>query len=482
MSARLTPEMLQWLSDNRSDYEFYMLHAMLHDPLRRISLLSVPVTPDDFTREEYAIVIRALTVASKVLGVIGQNLPNPPTEEFLRTYVDSAVKEAGLDEEVARDAMRLIRTLQDPSFSDQHYCVAPYFEAWYGAARSKLAARELMKVSIPDVYQQMSNVQRALAAASQAAASEVDDPMDEFLDSKDLERIPRRSTGIAGLDECLNGGWGDKECYMLFGGTGGGKSIAAAQCAWHESTANQGWPLVVSTELSPSEYAARIVSNAAGVAINIVQDCQNIAQIQQAVGSNPGVMYKLSKVDEVLETFRSRIRIHKVDSEDGIDARMLLEREVMKYQAKMGRLPTWVCLDWLGSVADVGATGKSSSERAQAWEISANSCVKFADTTGIPSLILAQAVNDAQLKSILTLGDIGISKGMGKNMIVVVGVTNTIDKPGLAAAMKGQAEMPRSMFLKDQFFCVCKARKGEGRNLPVRRDFLYQRFVARPRD
>ena len=46
--------MLQWLSDNREDYEFYLLHAMMHDPLRRITLLSVPVTPDDFRREAVA--------------------------------------------------------------------------------------------------------------------------------------------------------------------------------------------------------------------------------------------------------------------------------------------------------------------------------------------------------------------------------------------------------------------------------------------
>ena len=475
--------MLAWLTDNREDYEFYMLHAMLHDPLRRISLLTVPVTPDDFRREEYALVIQAITIASKVMGVIGQSLPNPPTVEFLRTYIESAAKEAGSDDDIIDDAMRLVGALQDPSFVAQHYCVAPYFEAWYGSARAKRAARELQKVDIPDVHEQLGNIQKALASASQAASSEIDDPMDGFLNSEDLVQTLRRSSGIAGLDECLNGGWGDHECYLIFGGTGAGKSILAGQCAWHEAKHNKGWPLIVSTELSAREYAARMVSNAATVPVNIVQDCENIAQIRQALGGDPSMMYRLPSVDDVLATIRERIRIHKVSPDEGMDARMMLEREALKYEAKMGRLPTWMCLDWLGSVADIGGSrGGSSSDRAMAWESAANGCVKFADDTGIPTVVLAQGVNDCQLKNVLTINDIGIAKGIGKNMILVVGITNTMDKAGVMAAMKGQAEMPRSMILKEQLFCACKARKGEGNNIQVERDFRYQRFVARRKD
>lgn len=159
----------------------------------------------------------------------------------------------------------------------------------------------------------------------------------------------------------------------------------------------------------------------------------------------------------------------------------LLERESLRYEDKMGHRPTWICLDWLGSVADLNARG-TTSERAMAWEIAANSGVKFASDTGIPTMILAQAVNDSQLKRILTLADIGISKGIGKNMVAVIGVTNSIDKAGILAADRGKAEMPKGMFLPDQFFCVCKARKGEGNNIPVHRAFRFQRFEAVPRD
>jgi hypothetical protein len=114
-----------------------------------------------------------------------------------------------------------------------------------------------------------------------------------------------------------------------------------------------------------------------------------------------------------------------------------------------------------------------------AWEASANSCVKFAENTGIPTLVLAQAVNDAQLKRVLTISDIGISKGIGKNMVLVVGITNSMDTAGVKAAINGKADMPKSMILDEQFFCVSKARKGEGSNIPVKRNFRYQKFMPR---
>ncbi|MEN8742923.1 MAG: hypothetical protein ABF308_24540, partial [Phaeobacter gallaeciensis] len=69
-----------------------------------------------------------------------------------------------------------------------------------------------------------------------------------------------------------------------------------------------------------------------------------------------------------------------------------------------------------------------------------------------------------QKKKVLTISDIGISKGIGKNMTAVIGLTNLVSKS------------------ERQWLCVCKSRKGEGRNIPVLRDFEYQRFVASPEE
>lgn len=256
-------------------------------------------------------------------------------------------------------------------------------------------------------------------------------------------------------------------------------SVAAAQCAWHEAISG-GNPLIISTELSAHEYVARILSNACSIPIWVLQDCRNFAQMRQAVAMKPELSFHEGTLLKNMERIRTRLRIAKVRSEDGMNARSVIEREVARYTELYGVPPSWVCLDWLGTMADVGGA-KDTSARAMTWELSATGCVKFAEESGIPTLILAQAVNDAQTKSILTINDIGIAKGIGKNMVAVIGVTNTIDKAGVTAAVAGKADMPKSMTLDDQLFCVCKARKGEGNNVQVVRQFKYQRFSVKPK-
>lgn len=478
----ITPEMRQWLTDNRETYEFYMLHMALHDPLWRLKMIGTPVLPADFRREEYCLVMGGIIGATKLLGLLDHEMPVPPSSEFLSTYIEVVARELGSDTEEIRGALALVDEMQDPSYKEMYYCVPVYYETWYGAGRSKRVARKFMEVDMPDVHEQIGVLQKALAAAQSASASVETDQMDEFMTGTSMDRVPRRPSGIAGLDLCLNGGWGDGECYLLFAGTKGGKSIMAGQCAWNEASANHGYPMIVSTELLPREYAVRIVSAAAGIPIDKIQDCENMAQVLSAVGSDPVMMNRLPVVEGVLAKIGERIRVHKVSPDEGMDARMLLEREVLRYEEKVGRKPTWVCLDWLGSVADQGGGGSSSSERAQLWESSANGCVKFAETSRIPTLVLAQAVNNSQLLPVLSINDIGISKGIGKNMVLVAGITNTLDKKGIGLAVRGEADMPRAMILQDQFLCVCAARKGEGSNIPIRRDFRYQRFVTKPRD
>lgn len=476
-----TPEMQQWLTDNRDDYEFYMLHAILHDPLRRSALLQAPLLPDDFTREEYAVVIGGLRGAVEIMRVIGGSVPCPPTSEWLRTYISSAARKEGSDDEMVGIAMRLVTELGKPEYAQAaRDCVAPYFPAWYSAVRAKKAARALQRDIIPDVRGILDNLEDALAAAAEVSRGGVDDPYETFVEGTSTEREPRKSTGIHGLDESLNGGWGVGECYLLFGGTSSGKSIAAGQCAWHEAKSNDGYPLIVSTELLPREYGARLVSCGCNIPISPLQDCENFAQIRQAVETDTALQSKLPEVEEALQIFKERIYISKVSADEGMDARAILKREALRYEKKLGHKPTWVCLDWLGSVADVSAgSGRGgASERAMVWEHAANGCVKFAEASGIPTLVLAQAVNDAQTRRALTINEIGISKGIGKNMTAVIGLGNSVANAGKGSR---STDITRPMFLENQLLCVCKSRKGEGRNIPIRRDFNYQRFVA-PQD
>ena len=464
--GKLPKDMQQWLADNRDTFAFYVLHAMLHDPLMRAAMLSVPVTDDDFEREEHSLIVAALTSAVKIMHVIGHQVPCPPTYEFLRTYLEVAAKTESSDDEIVAIAVKLVKELQDPSFCEQHYCIKPYFEAWYSSIRAKKVALVLRRDVIPDVRGSIAVLEDALASADKAVRGVEDDPYLKVINSTIEEQPSRSPTGIEGLDRCLNGGWGRGEAYLVFGGTSSGKSIIAGQCAWHEATLNDGYPLIVSTELQPSEYVARMVSCGCEIPIHLIQDCENLTQIRKATVSEP----QRGHLEEAFQVLKDRVYIAKVHSDDGMDPRAILKREMLRYESIYGRRPTWVCLDWLGSVADVGSgSSRGSAERATAWEFAANGCVKFADETGIPTLVLAQAVNDAQTKGMLSINDIGISKGIGKNMTAVIGLTNSINRGGGSG----------SVYKQEQWLCVCKARKGEAASIPVQRDFLYQRFLAR---
>lgn len=473
---KLTPEMSAWLIANRKDYEFYLLHAVFHDPLKRSAMLSVPLGAEDFSTEEHALIVTALVMACSVMQAMNLSVAFPPSAESFRGYMVTAASKSDFDEEALGNAEKVVAMLISPSFKEMWHCVDPYFPTWLNTARTKLLARKVTMSPLTDATALMQQIQHNLAAAATATAAATEDEMDAVMTGEDMYVPERRSTGIPGLDMCLNGGFGEGECNLVFSGSGGGKSICAGQVAWHEAF-NGGYPLIVSTELRSREFVVRIVSGAASVPINLIQDCRNFAQIRDVVAR--GLPHRLQEVDKVLKVIASRIRIHKVAAEDGLSARALLESEHEKFKAKLSHTSTLVILDWLGTLADGSAT-MSSSERSMAWEIAANGCVKFAETTLIPTLVLAQATNDAQTKAVLVLNDIGIGKGIGKNMTCVVGITNLADRAGVEAATKGKGEMPSSMFLKDQLFCICKARKGESTNVPVTRDFLYQRF--KPRD
>lgn len=773
--------MQQWLSANKDSYEFYVLHALYNDPVRRLSLLGFPLEPSDFSKDEHLVLMAAFKHAHRVMSVMGNSLPSPITLDFMRSYINSATRSEDMDKETQAAAEALMVELENPAHSSQWYCIEPYFEAWITTVRGKRYARAVQMSPVADMPAMVAMVQRDIAAAAAAMSTEKDE-MADVMDGESTVVPLRRSTGILGLDACLNGGWGAHECYLLFGGTGGGKchgagtpilmhdgsikavedvevgdqimgpdslprrvtelvrgrdrmfrivphrgaepvvvnsqhkltlavtnigdrvvrsaagvearshelidvqlddylsssgkfrhvtkwvqagpiefpatkkpeitpylfgfwlggdeyvdlpdnlrsefetlwmqgnkhvpqhyltgsledralllaglldsdgsvhrsgwdfsstnkqiaesvvflarslghsasplvqrvttcqtgasctswrthisptselptrikkpearrqtknpltngfnveplgpgeyfgfsvegpdrryllgdfsithnSIAAAQCGWHEAN-NGGHPLIVSTELRAREYVVRMVSNAVSIPINLIQDCENFTQIRQAVAMQAGMAFKTSLLETVLQKIRERVRVAKIGADDGLDARATLEREVAKYRSLYGVDPTWVCLDWLGTMADVGGGAKGTSERAMLWETSASSCVRFADVSGIPTLVLAQAVNNAQRKHVLAIDDIGISKGIGKNMVAVIGVTNTINDAEVKAAIMGKTDLPSSMTLPDQLFCVCKARKGEGANIQVRREFKYQRFECKPK-
>lgn len=479
---KLTPEMEAWLATNKEDYEFYLLHKMLHDRGERINMLQVAhLTSQDFSSDAHAAVLQAMDNVTKIENRTNQTWPSPLTEELLRTHILVAVGSLDLDPQAAERARQLVRAMQDVSYSAQWVCIPQYLAAWLTTVRAKLTARRIQMKPVVDTGEIVAQMTLAQEQASRAIYRPEDDEMVRLYSDTSEVMMKRLSTGIQPLDECLNGGLGKKECYMVFSGTGGGKSIATGQVHWHLAEVEKAKSLIVSTELYARDYLVRTVANSANIKIYHIQDCENVHQIKMIVWNNPELRSKMERVEEVLDIFQKRIRVIKVDAEQGLRAGDLLQREYNKFGDLHGEAPGLVSFDWIGTVADASMPqGRGDSDRISSWERSANSCVSFADRNDVPTMILAQATNDSEQLSHLVRSNLAIAKGMMNNMTAGIGITNQIDAAAIKAdAANNDPDRPSlKRYLEGQKFCLVKARKGEGRNIPVKRDFLYQRFTA----
>lgn len=472
----LTPEQLVWLSANKAGYELVLMHAILHDESRRAAMLSVPLGPLDFDSLELGAILQGLIMSEAIMAKMGTHMPFPPTVDQLKSYMYAATKEK--DSTVAEDdlpgAYRALEELQSPHRKDQWYFLDTYFVAWLTSVRAKGYARRAQKNQIANAAEMSQLIDKDIRKASSAIwSAESDDMYQALYGTSEVGKV-RRPTGFPALDEALNGGWGEGECYGLMAGTGGGKSVLAGQVAYYEASTAGGAPLILTTELPVVEYMVRMISNSCNVKIPLIQDCLNMNQVKMVLASQDPVA--LARFEVALKVITEKMRIVKLHPDQGLNARAIMEQQVQLFERQMGRKPTLVIFDWLGRVADVANTGKQS-DRTVAWELAADSCVQFSEVSGIPALVLLQAVNNANTKKVLSIEDTGISKGVWKQMVMGFAITNCVDTAAVKQALLTGA-LPGTMRTTpdDQLFCIVKSRKGEGTYIPVKRQMLYQRF------
>lgn len=471
----LTPEQFTWLSANKSGYELVLMHSILHDKSRRSAMLSVPLGPLDFESLELGAILSGLIMAESIMSRMGATMPFPPTVDQLKSYMFAATKEK--DSAVAEDdlpgAYRVLEELQSPRRNDQWYFLDTYFVAWLSSVRAKGYARRAQKNQIADAAEMSQLIDRDIRKANSAIWTPDSDDMYQALYGTSEVGKTRRPTGFPALDEALNGGWGEAECYGLMAGTGGGKSVLAGQVAYYEASTG-GAPLILTTELPVVEYMVRMISNSCNVKIPLIQDCLNMNQVKMVLAAQDPAA--LSRFEVAFKVITEKMRIVKLHPDQGLDARAIMEQQTQLFEQRMGRKPTLVIFDWLGRVADVASTGKQS-DRTVAWEVAADSCVQFSEIGGIPSLILLQAVNNANTKKVLSIEDTGISKGVWKQMVMGFAITNCVDHAAVKQALLTGA-LPGTLRTTpdDQLFCIIKSRKGEGTYIPVKRQMLYQRF------
>lgn len=470
-------QMLDWFSANRHKVEFYMLHRMYHDVTYRNHVMTLDLHHKDFESEDLSLLFAAIKLNEHIASVIGNTAEAILSQESIANSIRASALDLEADDTWVNQTMTTLTEIQKPEYSSEWYILQHYSGVWLMSRRFKAVARKAMTTPAVNAVLLLEHLHKATEMSTALMEGGETDEMTSVMFGEDEEGLIRRSTLIPPLDKCLNGGLGAGECYLGFGGTGAGKSILCGQMAWNEISSG-GRVLIVSTELTAHEYVARILSNACSINIGILQDCKNVKQMRASIMRQVPVHeqpQKLSQVETAVAMIVQRLHVVKINADPSVPAGMIMQAEYDKFAKKFGESATLVELDWLGTVADAN-TSNGSAERAAAWERSANSCVKFADRNQVATFVWAQAVNDAHMKAVLTLQDIGIAKGIGKNMVVVIGITNFVKRKEIIAAGMGKGELPSDNFEKTQMLCACKTRKGPPTNVMVARDFKFQRF------
>lgn len=476
----LTPEMEAWLASNRLLFEDYILRRALHDVEWRASLLTV-IKPEDFLSMEMACLAGALGDALYVARVLGIDLPAPLTVPYLQSYIAAYGRKHVQDVTKEEAELALSRSgdmLLNPWPEVWEFCPV-YLERWLTNSRASRYSRAYNTYEMQDASILSRKIESDLVQVRSIVGGEDMDEMALFSAGGVEDFKSRRSTGIPALNKALRGGWANGECYLFFSGTGGGKSIIAGQVSANEVQTN-GYPLVVSTELTTAAYLTRIISCTCSIDIDLIGDCLSTDALLSLVSQKKPA--QVDQVQRAIQTIMSRLVVIYVPPNQEGTVRETLEwalgrfRAIWKQRGYDIPKPTLLVYDWIGDAADKGLReGAGSAERSKKWEDAGSEVDNLCRAQDIPIVALTQAVNGAEHFPYLTLKEIGVGKGLAKKFTAAIGITNLIDKEALKEEMSENPNA-KAVTLDEQKFCLCKARIGKQMAIPVKREFHFQRF------
>jgi len=470
----LTKDTENWLHTNKESYEYFLVNKILHDTSFRVDVLDV-VEAVDFSSVAMGAIIAACKNAHTILQLLpNATFPELITWEWLQPYAlaANAADDVFDDEDLPIIDQNMV--LQQEQSEDQWYMVNAYFKAWLTDSRAKRYATGVQLKNVVNTQDLIDQLQADTLVAENAIYDENEDEYHQALYSTSDKMVERRSTGIPGIDECLGGGLGEGECGLIVAGSGAGKTACCAQMVLHEINTHDGYPLIISTEVKAVQYLTRMISNAMNIDNNEVKDLKNLNQI---VGLFSGKQpHKVMLLEPLLEKFRTRMRVMRVDAEQGLTGRQLVEGCVARFERITGHIPTSIHFDWLGDVAD-SSGAKTSSDRIMMWERAAAGLAKCAEMNDWRIITYAQGTTNIHLVPVPGRECIGISKGIDKKMHWAMCISSLVDKKAAADALLN-GEPTKNMTLDDQRFCMFKARNGDTNSVMFRREFKYQRFVS----
>lgn len=288
----------------------------------------------------------------------------------------------------------------------------------------------------------------------------------EILEAPQDEGADTMFSGFPHLDRAIGNGFQRGGTTMIGAATGGGKTICATQLA--SSFVYQGLNvLFITTEQSGFEILCRFVCQ--NCSINFKHFITRGAEAlpKEILEMEP---YK-GRYDEMVNNFSQHLVFMDWSSKMDMSALATLDGEISKL-AKKGWNTDIIIFDWIG-----GGIDKSNVRDFKDLAILMNRTADY--LKNVAKIHKLHAIFTVQLdkekskdKAVLDSSMVQGSKQMSDYAQNAIFITNIRDK-------RASTDSATDVYLKNQFFCVDKARKGPPTRIPIEREGEFQRFKER---
>ncbi len=274
--------------------------------------------------------------------------------------------------------------------------------------------------------------------------------------------VERLATGIATLDHALHGGLAVGQMALVIAPQGAGKTVIATQFAG-EFAAGGHSGILISTEETAAELQLRILAQRCDIPFTQLKDGFR----REVLNSE-----QRAAVENLIGRLKTRLIIH--DWQEGHAKSIVadLRNELRSYVQREGHKPKWIIFDWIG-----GGMGQLSTQQLNVYrhifQATADELVRIARDESIAVIALAQAnVVQARNNPRIDSSCLAECKSLGRGATLIMGIS------ALQYSV-AESEMGSTPTYRDkQYIFISKARKGLSTSVPVRRNFIYQRFEA----
>lgn len=426
-------------------------------------------TCNDFSDLHKNIVYRVVCRYNKTQVSLLEKYPEngfiPISENTLQTLLrNQAITGDNVLEEEIPAAIEVFRAASTVDVRQWLPYVNSQFSEWIGRVKTFRIIKSPYAFgawTYEEIYKRLGEVEKQIAPMDYNATVKRG-ILGEFLDNPRVtETHDVLPSNIPELNNALAGGFGRKETIMLISPPSGGKTIFACQLAGHWAMIGYGG-IFVTTEQSQDELEIRMVSNFAGIPFkNIVRGWDPKSLPEKHAHSymtwRKSIKAPLMFVDWTIPGAKNIVAD--------------LENEITHYKDVFGKNPDFIIFDWIGGALQQMVSGDASAVR-WLYKEAVDAICGVARKYDLAGVVLAQATpGNAINKYPLDHRDLAEAKNMTERITALIGLTALMSRE-----MDRETDHAQIIYAEKQFLCVPKTRKGSGANVPVKRDYAYQRL------